>query len=273
MGLSSVAEIRQYVDSLRDLDFQDPDAVYAAGIKLEDLLLPVESIESGLPIAFDSSSVARAQSLYEQFETNLEVSFATNFLRGSVQLEEYNLYDRFQRLIDAEVKLANIKPSDRVLFIGSGPLPISAILIAQKTGAQVDCFDHSMEACETSRSVISKLGLSDQIRVIHQRAESVELPTVNSAGTYGAYDVVVLALLAQPKEQILHQLWRSLGPNPKVVLRYSEGNRQLIYKGMELSAATWNNRYALGERHSAQVDDTISTLVAKTESQPRIFKI
>lgn len=273
MGLSSVVEIRKYIESLRDLDFQDMSSVFAAGAKLEELLLQVDSIQSEFPIAPDSSSIRRTQNLYEQFETNLEISFANDVLRNNAQLEEYKLYERFQRLIDAEVRLANIQTSDRVLFVGSGPLPISAILIANKTGAQVDCFDRSVEACETSRMIISKFGYSDQIRIIHQSAENIEISPDISAGTYGVYDVIVVALLAQPKEQILQQIWKSIDAETRVVIRYSEGNRHLIYEGIDLSAPILTTLYSLGERHSAGVDDTISTLVARIESQPRIFKI
>ncbi len=273
MGVSSEVKVVQFVNSLEGLNFHDSSVVHTAGTQLEEFLLSVDADQSDLPPDLDSARIALAQKLYEQFETNLETSFADFFLRGDAQLKEYILYDRFKRLIEAEIKLANIKASDRVLFIGSGPLPISAILIEQKTGAYVDCFDHSMEACEISKEIISKLALSEKIRVIHQSAESVELPTDNTAGTHGHYDVIVVALLAQPKDQILHQLWRSVGPFPRIVLRYSEGNRKLIYKGMEFSKATWNNRYELGEHHSAEANDTISTLVAKTGAQPRIFKI
>lgn len=263
-------DLLRELENLSKTTLNDRLGVREAGRQLERLLL-VETVDA-LP-ELCTETCAGLQALYEQYETDLEEDFALRIIEGDAIVVEYPLYDRFNRLVKSECKLAEILPSDKLLFVGSGPFPISPILFSTISGAQVDCFDSSPEACSISRKVIDKLNLSDRVRVIQKSAQDVDLPTVMTPGDYGKYDVVVVALLAQPKAAILDQIWRSVGPYPRVVLRYSEGSRELLYKGMDLSSAIYGNRFVLGEAHHAGTSDTISSIVCQTGSQPHIFKI
>ncbi len=270
----NTVQLEQELISLSSTSLRMPADIYKAGKRLEELLLSESAEKTTIDLPNLSNSVISAiQRVYEQYETNLEFNFAARIISENIPISEYPLYERFQRLINSEVAMADLSSKDRVLFIGSGPFPISAILIATLCNASVDCYDCSREACEISSRVISKLELSEKIRIFERNAQSVKLSTIDTPGDYGIYDVIVVALLAQPKENILHQLWKSLGPQPKVILRYSKGNRKVIYKGMELENAKQSNRYIFEGNQSAGVDDTISSLVARTGSQPWIFKL
>ncbi len=251
------------LEGIARTDLSDPQAVRLGAQAMELCLLSREpSAYAGLLEALGEANVSTLQELYERFETDLEYEFASKVLAGEASVENYPLYDRFVRLIAAEAELAGIRPEDTLnnsikkwSFIGSGPFPISAILFAKMTGVSVGCFDVSAKAIETSTQVIEKLGLSDKIRFI------------NAAGEHGdiaEYDAVVVALLAQPKDEIAWNIRCHCPIGTQVIMRYSEGNRVGIYKGMDqrVEGTIW--RYSLTgvpcqRSHHAGVDDTISS--------------
>ncbi len=100
----------------------------------------------------------------------------------------------YENILENEIELANIKADDTVLHIGSGAIPFSAILIAQKTGAKVITVDNDRNAVKRSRKVVNKLRLSDVIEVRHQdgTAQIAERVTV-----------VLLALQTRPLAEII----------------------------------------------------------------------
>jgi precorrin-6B methylase 2 len=194
--------------------------------------------------------------LYEKYETNLEYDFSNRLLEGKTSETEYPLYERFTRLIEAEVALANVCENDRVLFIGSGPFPISAILISKFTSVNVYCIDKSQRACETSLEVVDHLGLGDKIKVKRDSGETSSL--------FG-YDVVFVALLAQPKEKIFDCIWRHAPQNTRVICRTSDGVREAFYRGIASKRLTDFRHFRLMGQHKAADGDTISSLFFKID--------
>ncbi|HEY4964698.1 MAG TPA: nicotianamine synthase family protein [Candidatus Saccharimonadales bacterium] len=270
------------VPQLIDTDLTSSESVNAATQRLEAILLgtPANPAEDVVSI-FGQDAIDRANALYETYETNLELSFADRLLRGDAETEDYPLFERFKRLIEKEVELRGIGPSDKVLFIGSGPFPISPILIHQLSGgASVDCFDFSDEAIEVSTMVLEKIGLADSIKVTNIAAHEARLPSISTPGEMGLYGTVFVALLTQPKSAILSHVWRSITPGEKIVMRKSEGNRQILYKGISDTALDWltgdnatpRPLKVVGEYH-AGVDDTISGNILETDFLPNILRL
>lgn len=243
----------------------------AAVRRLESLLLSAPALST----TFQAHGRLRAvlNEMYEAYETDLENDFAAKVLSEGAPIEQYPLYERFSRLVRREVREAGIGSNSRVLFIGSGPFPISPILLHKLSGgASVDCFDQSEEACETSAQVLEKLGLSDAIKVFNVTAQDARRPTFTTPGEMTLYNVVVVALLAQPKENVMRRLWGSVGVGPRIVMRNSEGTRRLIYEGINTDYLADHRFKRVGEYH-AGVDDTISGLVLQTDFQPRVFRL
>src|SRR5207249_1934441 len=96
-------------------------------------------------------------------------------------------------------------------------------------------YDVSEEAIKTSKQVIEKLGLSDKVKVINAAGQE---------GDTAAYDVVVIALLAQPKDKIAWNIkWKS-SENTPVIVRYAEGDRRVFYRSMSLKIEDKITRYS-----------------------------
>lgn len=242
---------------ISETDLTNPNQVRAGALRMEQLLLR-EGITQGPNLEEDS--VHRLQKLYERFETDLENDFADRIINGKGNSErDYRLYERFLRLIQAESTLAEIRPSDKVLFIGSGPFPISAILLSQLNSAKVDCYDNSLKACAISQKVVDKLAFSDRITVSNFSGED---------GSVYGYDIVVVALLAQPKDRIMDNIWFHAPKKVRVICRNSENNRRFFYKGVPPQSLTAYRHFALVDEHRAATDDTISSLLIKINREP-----
>lgn len=88
----------------------------------------------------------------------------------------------------------------RVLFIGSGPFPLSAIWLNRILGVSVDGIDVAPAAVRESSSLMASLGLENVIGLRHEPERSYDVSD---------YDLIVIALLAKPKEQILENIHRT----------------------------------------------------------------
>lgn len=174
-----------------------------------------------------SSMLDTFQPAYETYETDLEHAFAKDLTSNKVDgIESYALFGRFEQLIDSEIKLSDIGAKDSVLFIGSGPFPISAILLSQYSGCRVDCYDSDADAVHISSKVIGSLGLDKDISIYNQDGRDLADTT---------YDAVVIALLAKPKEAIFKTVRSRLKENGKIICRDSKGVHQAFYKPTDRS--------------------------------------
>ncbi|PID99153.1 hypothetical protein CSA80_03500 [Candidatus Saccharibacteria bacterium] len=230
----SEKKLKLELPSLSRLELTSPRAVNGAALRLESVLLQRSAQHSEAPVDVTSETVAALHALYERYETNLEKKYAERVIDRDAQVETYPLYERFGGLTAKEIAAAEIQKTDNVLFIGSGPFPVSPILLHQQSGgARIHCFDSSQEACDTSRRLVARLGLQRAITIDRKAGQDARLPSASAPGEMSEYDVVVVALLAQPKQKVLDRIQKTASSDTRVVLRTSEGNRRLLYAGAE----------------------------------------
>lgn len=202
---------------------------------------------------FSTQELDRLNNLYCLWETKLEKRFVDHLQQEVVKhFVDYPLYARFERLIEREVSLLGGFIPRRVLFIGSGPMPITAFCLQHRLEVQIDCLERSPDAIEESNVVLKKLGFENQIRVLQGFGEQVDA---------SEYDVVLVALLAKPKYAILENLARTGKDDLRIVCRTSEGSRCVFYEptGMEMVPP----ELEMVKAASAGIDDTISSVLLR----------
>ena len=204
----------------------------------ENVILNYDEFKRALP---------QLQHFYEIFETNLEEQFVTDFLNGKRELRDYLLYARFVELITNEKNLAKVSEKDCVLFIGSGPLPITAILLSMFTKCSVDCYDKNKEYVNVSKRVIEKLSLSDKIKIYNEKGEDI---------SENKYSVIIIALLAKPKDKILQNIWNKTIKGARIICRTSDGIREVFYEQTNPILLT---KYPSANKIFAKHDQTISS--------------
>ncbi len=113
-------------------------------------------------------------------------------------------------MVEREVQTAAIRQDDRVLFIGGGPLPMSALLIARFTHATVDIVDCDKRALSKARHFLSKYDVP--ISFIHARGEEMVIDR---------YSVIIIAKQVMPKACVLRQLLDQASSGTRILYRES----------------------------------------------------
>jgi len=169
--------------------------------------------------AFDV--ITRFRSMYT---AKLEVEQAKAMIRSRdawAALEDFAYLPNYLQLARTEYRGAGLKPEDCVLFLGSGPLPISLIVLCHQYGLRGIGIEQEPDRAELSRTVLDKLGLSDRIKIIEGNQYSVPLEE--------RPELVMVAAQAEPKEVIFDHLATVLPAGTKVSYRsYEKGLRKLL---------------------------------------------
>jgi precorrin-6B methylase 2 len=193
------------------------------------------------------------QKAYEIFETNLETEFASSLINEKGNPHEkfsnYLLYKRFVTLLTNEISLASITNMDKVLFIGSGPIPITAILMHELCGAKVDCGERYKPSADLSEKVLAKLNYTDFIHVINKDGVDTD---------YSQYSVILVALLAKPKSELLKTIWKQAPSGTRIICRTSDLVRQAFY---ETTQENLFRSYTIVKKLFATGDQTISSIL------------
>lgn len=172
-------------------------------------------------------------------EYEMEVHWGDHFAnKGAMQpedLDEFWYRDCYANLIAEEIsalKKVDVEPNHEhsIVFIGSGPLPMTAIDMHLQTGAKIVCVDNDEKAVTVSRQMIDNLGLSDVIEVYHSSGEDFD---------YGGNDIVFVASLISQKEGVVERI-RETAPKAIVGVRSVEGIRAMLYEPVQENAFTSN---------------------------------
>ena len=116
----------------------------------------------------------------------------------------------YKNIIKREVRLAEIKPDDKILCIGGGPCPYTAIMLHQLTGAAVTVADNNTACVKKAANLIKRLGLDHAISIVCCEGEAIDCT---------GYTVIHLALQVSPKGKVLNHLLARAGSGVKFLVR------------------------------------------------------
>jgi nicotianamine synthase len=118
----------------------------------------------------------------------------------------------------------------RVVFIGGGPLPLTAMLLAQVYGLQVTILEKEKEACLISRKLCAALGLQKSVRIVQADAQSF-----TGYGKFNTFFVAALAGLdSKVKRTIIAKIQKAAPAHSHVLARSSWGSREVLYRPFNL---------------------------------------
>ena len=219
--------IKDFVD--REI-YQDPSGHLKAVFRQLDYLIALDiddrSAEdllsnSGFNSAFDAISTFRSQ-----YTAELEAEQAESILKSGDPwntLADFTYLPNYIQLARTECRGAGLKPGDTVLFLGSGPLPLTLIVLCHQHGLNGIGIEQYPERAELSRRVLEKLGLSSQIRIINGNHQTLPLPLAEMP------DLIMVAAQAEPKKEIFDHLADVLPAGTKISYRtYEKGLRRML---------------------------------------------
>lgn len=163
-------------------------------------------------------------------EYHLERTWASRVVAARdphAELRRFPYYDNYRQLTRLEhhaLAGLGLGPVRRVAFVGSGPLPLSSILMASEFGLGVDNIDVDRGAVELSSALAAVLGLHD---LVFSHSDLLDSTALES------YDLVVLAALVgldrAEKLRAIDHLGAHMAPGALLLVRTSHALRTLLY--------------------------------------------
>lgn len=144
----------------------------------------------------------------------------------------------YKKMIAREAQLVDLKPGERVLHIGGGSFPFTAIHLALQ-GFKVQVVDMDRGAVKRARKVVEKWGLEDFIEIV--AANGLE---VSGAG----FDAVWISLHVDPKEEIIKKLLSTLPASGRIIYRNPRGILRHYYPTVDPAELISDGAYNLNKQ-------------------------
>lgn len=112
-----------------------------------------------------------------------------------------------------------------IIFVGSGPMPLSAIILHQLSDVKVICIEMDSIAYDASCYLHERLGLEDKVTVVMGNG---------SEFNYSSYSQIFVASLVRNKMEVLERIIQTAS-DPLVAIRTAEGMKQIMYEAIDES--------------------------------------
>lgn len=149
---------------------------------------------------------------------------------GNVDIADY--FKNIESCIEEEFGSFQITSESKVLLVGSGSFPMTPLLIAKRTGAEVVGIDIDDEAIKLGRNVVERLGRGLNIRLEKLSVEDLDFTK----------DVthVIFSSTVESKYDILDQLYELTNDNVVAAMRYGDQLKSLFnYPLREVDEKKW----------------------------------
>ncbi|RCX19405.1 nicotianamine synthase-like protein [Anaerobacterium chartisolvens] len=142
-------------------------------------------------------------------------------------------FSNIEACIETEFGSFEITADSKVLLIGAGAFPMTPLLIARRTGAEVVGIDIDPEAVNLARIVVGMLDKSSRITIKDCPADQLEF---TREATH-----IVFASTVKEKFDILNQLHPLTNKDVVVAMRYGDGFKSLFnYPLQDTDSSLWN---------------------------------
>lgn len=137
------------------------------------------------------------------------------------KLRGFTFYTNYLQLAAMEQQGAGLKSDDQIIFLGSGPLPLSLILLCSQYNLKGIGIERETSSVVLSRQVVKHLGLKHRITIIS--GDHFSLPLKEKT------QLLMVAAMARPKKEIFRHLAQILLVGSLVSFRlYEKGLRRLL---------------------------------------------
>lgn len=195
-----------------------------------------EDVQAVLANEYVRSNLSHLRQLLSRAEFLAELHDSRQMLRSDLSVFEsishLSYWNAYVSLVGKELDMLRLlngqageRANSKVVFVGSGPLPLSPILLHRIEGCEVICLDMDVDACETSGLLLERAGISKGVRVV--RANGADFD-------YSGCQRITVASLVQDKPAVLNRIARSAS-NPLVAIRTAVGMKQIMYESIDES--------------------------------------
>ncbi|MPL75413.1 hypothetical protein SDC9_21237 [bioreactor metagenome] len=135
-------------------------------------------------------------------------------------LESFKFFDRYEGLIKNESQLVRFDENKKIVFIGSGPLPLTLIMFNKIFKSKCIGIEVDEETAKLSKEVLKKLNIKKDIEILVGDEKTIKEID---------YDIIMVAALAEPKERVFANIWEIVNEKTPVLYRTYTGMRAILY--------------------------------------------
>lgn len=168
-------------------------------------------------------------------ETAMEYFYAERLLKDASlryhSLSQFIYWNNYERLIQLELSVLqrllvtqSFSVGQSLAFVGSGALPLTAIIIAVQFHMPVTCIDCDAQACSVSSKLMERLSLGEACKVVNRSGQS---------HNYSSHPVVLIASLVPNKAEVVLRVTSTAQPGGLVLIRSVDGVRRLLYEPLD----------------------------------------
>ncbi|MGO4348582.1 nicotianamine synthase family protein [Paenibacillus sp. MCAF9] len=117
------------------------------------------------------------------------------------------------------------KEKSGIVFVGSGPMPLSPIILHLIGDVEVLCLEIDPVAYDASCFLLERMGLGNKVTVVLENGSDFD---------YSSYTRVFVASLVRDKIGVLNQIKRT-SPDSLVAVRTAEGMKRIMYEAVDES--------------------------------------
>lgn len=120
------------------------------------------------------------------------------------------MFNYYKDIIKKEVMLADVTNVNKVLCIGGGYMPCTAILFQKLTGAHVTIIDNDKSTLSSAKRLINAVDLNDKVELKYCDGKDID-PS--------QYDVIHIAMQVSPKTEVFQNIYQGMGEGTKLLIR------------------------------------------------------
>ena len=130
----------------------------------------------------------------------------------------------YNSMISNEIRLGAIHKHDRVLFIGGGPLPMSALMISERTQAHVEVVDCDFSAIQKAKWFVAKTPY--KISFHHAKAETFDTKD---------YTVIIVAKQVIPQHCVLDNIFEKVDRGTRIICRFYKPDKKILMSSSKIA--------------------------------------
>ncbi|WML33698.1 nicotianamine synthase family protein [Clostridium sp. OS1-26] len=141
---------------------------------------------------------------------------ANNILNGN--LDSFKYSDELKLAVQNEILEFDINNKSKILFIGSGAMPITAFTISNEVNSEIVCLDIDNEALNLSQKLSDKYGIKN-ISFSSEHLSKLNLDN---------FSHIIIASLVELKLDIAKYLLKNIYKDTKIILRYGNNLKSIF---------------------------------------------
>ncbi len=195
-----------------------------------------KSVKYSLDAKLTRYEISRLQILSAKAEYELEKYWSLRIISSNNSIEEFKKFPYIKNYIDlTKLEIFTLMGCSKhdnheVVFIGGGPLPMTAIVLSLYHNIKSTIIDMDEDAVNLSEKLIKQLDLDSSIKIIKSSGERFN---------YKDYNTVFVAALAglnsSTKRKIFLRIKATSKSGTHIVARSSWGNRRILYRPLSSS--------------------------------------